>query len=247
MGKAAGALHNYVNEEFLLQSNIDNDSGADVVASEMNQNSNNNTTATVAPVNDSQWEMMLEQSQAVGYKNDKFVTNVYKEWTDGSNISFFVPAQTQTKIFTPDISDFRSEEEKLLSDTGRGFWKSFLSQLGIEMEDGYGRDLDSVITTSKGNVIEYTVRNKIISSIDVLSAGRNSEVFQQKAYDVLVESFIAQNQAYIGTDSKKFLRNFKDDSNAPAERWTWKLGNIQFEDFTLLEAKVKLLFHIFKY
>lgn len=237
MGKAAGQLHNYVNEEFLLFDDSNNQKGEEVLESTRGQNQHNNTTASAVPSSETQ----MQTSELLGYRNDKFVTNVYKEWTDGSNISFYVPAQTQTKIFTPDISDFRSDEEKLLSDTGRNFWSKFIGEFGIEFnENGYGRELDSVINTSKGNVVEYTVRQKIVSSIDVLTAGRNSGTFQEKAFGVLVESFIGRNLGFLNSSNKSFLRNFKNDDNAPVEVSTWYLGNLTLADHTLLEVKVKL-------
>jgi hypothetical protein len=236
MGKAAGALHNYVNEEFLLFNSINTDEGQNVLESTTRQNQTGNTTAAVVPASETQ----LDASQAIGYKNDVYTTNVYKEWTDGSNISFYVPAETQTKIFTPDISDFRSEEEKLLSQQGRGFWQKFLGWYGLDTNSGYGRDLDSVLKTSRGNEVEFTVRQKIVDSIDVLTAGKNSKIFQEKAYSSLIESFIAQNRQLLESSDIDFLRKFSNDANAPTVPYNFKFGSIVLTQFTLLDVKLKL-------
>lgn len=236
MGKAAGALHNYVNEEFLLFNDTNTNTGQDVLSSETRQNQTANTTASAVPASDTQ----SEASQLLGYKNDVYTTNVYKEWTDGSNITFYVPAETQTKIFTPDISDFRSEEEKLLSEQGRGFWQKFLGWYGLDTGIGYGRDLDSVLKTSRGNEVEFTVRQKIVDSIDILTAGKNSGIFQEKAYSSLIESFIAQNRELLESSDISFLRKFSNDANAPIVPYNFKFGSVIFSQFTLLDVKVKL-------
>ena len=236
MGKAAGALHNYVNEEFLLFKPETSKEGENVVNSTRDENQTANSTASLVPMTETQ----LDMKNALGYRNDVFTTNVYKEWTNGSNISFYVPAETQTKIFTPDISDFRSEEEKLLSDTGRGFWKTFLGWYGIQIGNGYGRELDSVINTSKGNVVTFTVRQKIVDSIDILTAGKSAKVFQEKAYIVLSESFIRQNSDRMTSAGKSFLRKFSDDTNAVLDVYDYKLGSLIWKNISLLEVKRKL-------
>ena len=236
IGKAAGALHNYVNEEFLLFNPQSTDPGQDVLNSTRGQNETGNTTAALVPSSETQ----KDARDALGYRNDVFTTNVFKEWTDGSNISFYVPAETQTKIFTPDISDFRSEEEKLLSDYSRGFWQTFLSWYGIEINQGYGRDLDSVINTSKGNIVPFTVRQKIIDSIDVLTAGKNATIFQEKAYISLSESFIRQNSDRLTSAGKEFLRKFSNDENAVLDVYDYKLGSAVLKQYSLLDVKRRL-------
>ena len=244
MGKAAGQLHNYVNEEFLLQK--PSTTTTSTTPPEGNYTNPPNTGAglpTALAVQNAFSAISGADPEAIGYSDqDVFVTNVYKEWTDGSNISFFVPAETQTKIFTPDISDFRSNAEKLdtqINATSRGIWDSFLNTYGINVNNdlGYYRSLDDTIVTSKGNQVEFTVRKKLVESIDILTAASNPKIFQEKAYSTSIESFIAQNSDLLNSPRKVFLRNFSDDTNAFTDEATWKFGSKTFTDKTLLEMK----------
>jgi len=57
-------------------------------------------------------------------------TNVIKEWEDGKHIQLYIPSSVQSKIFTPDISSFRTSEEVARTDVGRGFWESLLDRFG---------------------------------------------------------------------------------------------------------------------
>jgi hypothetical protein len=232
MGKAAGALHNYINEEFLM---VQSDDGvSDPVKKSLNKEWSSDREAQNQQDGQSNSEGLL------GYKNNVFTTNVIREWTNGSNISFYVPQETQTKIFTPDLYGFRSPEEELLDDVSRGIWNSFLNNLGIDINESesYGRTLDSVVTTSVGNIVEYTVRQKILDSIDILSAGLTAEDFQRKAYAFLIESFIKQNPS-LDSGRKNFLRDFSDDSNAYVETsQQYIFGAIVFKNETLLQIKL---------
>ena len=97
MGKAAGHLHDYVNEEFLLkQSDVKK---VDVTA----------TTVTGKTVTDFGFAIGITDSDidtdpetpAVPpnvFDNDVLNINVISEWKNGNNISLFAPAETQTKI-----------------------------------------------------------------------------------------------------------------------------------------------------
>jgi|GEM_PF-1491367 len=240
MGKAAGQLHNYVNEEFLLQKPTTTTSTTTPV--ETNPPGSGAGLTSVLAVQDAFNSVSAANPEAVGYNSqDIFVTNVYKEWTDGSNISFFVPAETQTKIFTPDISDFRSNAEKLdtqINSTSRGIWDSFLGTYGINVNNssGYYKSLDDTIITSKGNQVEFTVRKKLVESIDILTTASNPKIFTEKAYSTSIESFIAQNSG-LDSPRKIFLRNFNDDSNAFIDVLTWKFGSKTFTNITLLDMK----------
>lgn len=188
MGKAAGALHNYINEEFLMVTK-DSETYQDEAESVLNTDRKGEVTEDgLMAYTDSSLSQdnyspdKISNNSLLGYKNEVFTTNVVREWINGSNITFYMPAETQTKIFTPDISGFRSEEEKGISDLGRGIWNKMLANFGIDINEsaGYHRSLDSVITTSVGNIVEYTVSQKILQSIDILTAGRNTKDFQKK-------------------------------------------------------------------
>lgn len=203
MGKAAGALHNYINEEFLLVSNPDQ---SDKSASAIMEN---------AGAGADQQDGMSDQEGLLGYKNEVYTTNVIREWTNGSNITFYVPQETQTKIFTPDLYGFDKSNVKAIDELARSSWKGLLASFGIEFtdnKDSYGRSLDEVVSTSVGNMVEYTVRQKVVDSIDILTAGLNQSEFQRKAYAFLIESFIRQNPV-LDSGRKNWLRNFSDDSS----------------------------------
>jgi len=62
-------------------------------------------------------------------------TNVIKEWEDGKHIQLYIPSSVQSKIFTPDISSFRTSEEVARTDVGRGFWESLLDRFGDNARD----------------------------------------------------------------------------------------------------------------
>lgn len=247
MGKAAGALHNYINEEFLMfgkegsntqdiaKAMLDTDRDGEVTQDDLRgiQAASDRLSAQ-AGVSPSK----IVNDVLLGYKNEVFTTNVIREWTNGSNLTFYMPAETQTKIFTPDISGFRSEEEKGLTDTGRTFWNQMLANFGIDINEssGYHRTLDSVITTSTGNVVEFTVNQKILQSIDILTAGRNTTDFQKKAYDFIITSFIFQNPQ-LDSGRKSYLRDFSRTDNAYEDVERYVFGAIVFQDETLSQIK----------
>ena len=240
MGKAAGQLHNYVNEEFLLKKPTTTTSTTS--PTEVDPTGSGAGLPTSLAVQDAFNSISASNPEAVGYNSQEvFVTNVYKEWTDGSNISFFVPAETQTKIFTPDISDFRSNAERLdaqINSTSRGIWDSFLNSYGINVNSNpdYYKSLDDTVITSKGNQVEFTIRKKLVESIDILTTASNPKIFVEKAYSTSIESFIAQNTG-LNAERKAFLRNFSVDTNAFTDVAAWKFGSKTFTDITLLEMK----------
>ena len=247
MGKAAGALHNYINEEFLMfgkegsntqdiaKAMLDTDRDGEVTQDDLRgiQAASDRLSAQ-AGVSPSK----IVNDALLGYKNEVFTTNVIREWTNGSNLSFYMPAETQTKIFTPDISGFRSDEEKGLTDTGRTFWNQMLANFGIDINESseYHRTLDSVITTSTGNIVEFTVNQKIVQSIDILTAGRNTTDFQKKAYDFIITSFIFQNPQ-LDSGRKSYLRDFSRTENAYEDVERYVFGAIVFKDETLSQIK----------
>ena len=253
MGKAAGALHNYINEEFLMfgkegllnatkdamvsvaEAMLDTDRDGDVTQDDLRgMQAASDRLSAQAGISPSK----ITNDALLGYKNEVFTTNVIREWTNGSNLSFYMPAETQTKIFTPDISGFQSDEEKGLSEQSRGFWNQMLANFGIDINEsaGYHRDLDSVITTSTGNIVEFTVSQKILQSIDILTAGRNTTDFQKKAYNFIITSFIYQNPQ-LDSDRKDYLRDFSRTENAYEDIERYVFGAIVFDDQTLSQVK----------
>ena len=107
-----------------------------------------------------------------------------------------MPERVQSKIFTPDTSSFRGEEEKLLEDTGQAFWQSALKSIGIDINESesYGRSLDSVVQTSIEGSISPSARRIVLESIDIILAGKNRKEFNEKAYDFYAKVFVFENK-----------------------------------------------------
>ena len=184
MGKAAGSLHSYINESFFTEINPDEpatrlagDRGYELI--QLKEKDGEEPDLIKDP-----------------FKNDIFNTNVIKEWRNGNNISLYIPERTQTKIFTPDTSSFRGEEEKLLEDTGQAFWQSALKSIGIDINESesYGRSLDSVVQTSIEGSISPSARRIVLESIDIILAGKNRKEFNEKAYDFYAKAFVFENK-----------------------------------------------------
>ena len=239
MGKAAGALHNYINEEFLVATDLNPANGKTVVNTDRSGTSNYNFLTdgvAVSPAN-------VASEQLLGYKNEEYTTNVVSEWVNGSNISFYMPAETQTKIFTPDVSGFRSQEENYIAatDQSRGLWNSMLSTFGIDVSSaGYGLTLDGVLQTSVGNIVDFTVRQKILDSIDILTAGRSSKDFQKQAYAFLARSFVLQNPI-LNTDEKNFIYDMDTNTNAYTSTvYDYRYGTITHSGWSLYDWKLLL-------
>ena len=167
MGKAAGAMHNYVNGQFLMKT-IDEKVADESVA---------NPSTTQGLGIPSSYEE-YSGSEISSYKNEIFTTNVLSEWTDGKHLSFFIPAETQTKIFMPDSTSFRNDQEKLLKDWGgESVWEGFLRSLGIadiNQSTSYGITLNGVYSLMSDGLVPTRARVAVKDAIDILTAGINS-------------------------------------------------------------------------
>jgi len=128
--------------------------------------------------NQRQAEAAIDAKEAARIKeleqSTSLTTNIYKEWEDGKNIQLYIPSSVQSKIFTPDISSFRTSEEVARTDVGRGFWESLLGRFGLDVNESesYHRDLESVIYTSKNNIIGPSAKNKAAIMLTVIQARR---------------------------------------------------------------------------
>jgi len=120
MGRAAGEMHNYVNSSFLMKKSDDKKEPGVKEPGVKLSGYKKDTLADRYP-----------ETGFSAYEDEKLTTNIISEWTDGKNISFYIPAETQTKIYLPDASNFRSEKEKAFSEYGRDAWKGILGSLGI--------------------------------------------------------------------------------------------------------------------
>jgi hypothetical protein len=122
------------------------------------------------------------------------LNNVFRDWEDGSNISLYVPEKVQTRIFTPDVSTFRTKQEMLLSDTSRNFWAQLLYRFGLDInETGYGRTLDQVVQTSQQNYYPASTRRRISVALDILLAGQGQDNINDKVYNYLAVVWLNNN------------------------------------------------------
>lgn len=236
MGKAAGQLNRYINEQFLLKSSdnkIYDDSGfedlptivsgpADVHDAIYTTNPTNqfadvhdsfyatNPADTFADVHDALYTSAVENqttSSAANqntssnsgrenpYDYDILKTNIIEQWSDGNNITFYAPAEAQTKIFLPSVNSFRSDEEKLMTDLGSNAWNSILKKLKIDIDenDSYGIPLADVIDISKEGSFSKSTNKIILEAIDIITAGINTQYDQEKIYDYFITNFIIEN------------------------------------------------------
>ena len=213
MGKAAGSMHSYINESFFLGNKTE----------EKEEQKSDSSNEDLDPVNNYvpalPGEAILEDDLLIDpFKEDIYKTNVIKEWRNGNNISIFIPAQTQTKLFTPDISSFRSEEEKLLEDTGQSVWESMLRSIGIDINQSasYGLGLSSVVQTATEGSISPSARRLVLESFDLILAGKNSETFTGKAYDSYATSFVLENKSQLNQKEIDYVKAAHDQE--PLER-----------------------------
>jgi hypothetical protein len=210
MGKAAGSLHSYINESFLLPkpeddafdpqfSDLPGDRAVEVLS-----NSQDNNSMELDLITDP-------------YKDDVLTTNVIKEYTNGNNISLFIPERIQTKIFTPDSSSFRSDEERLLDDTGQSMWDSLLKTMGIDINQsaGYHRSLNSVVQTSIEGSVSPSARRIVLESIELITAGIGKDTINEKVYDFFAKAFVAENKSNLTQQEIDYV--LKDPNNPPTQ------------------------------
>jgi hypothetical protein len=208
MGKAAGNLHSYINESFFMgyeEPEITPSSSEYLDANhykELNSNMIGQLPA-LEPQTIKEPDLLVDP-----FKEDIYTTNIIKEWRNGNNISIFIPAQTQTKIFTPDVSSFRSDEEKALDDTGGAVWESMLKSIGIDINQSasYGLNLDSVIQTSTEGSVSPTARRIVLESFDLILAGKDKEDFDAKVYDYYATSFVLENKNLLNQQEIDYVK-----------------------------------------
>jgi len=238
MGKAAGALHSYVNESFLMKTTDEKKSteDADVKTGTVTVGTG---TYEVSPYGAS-------LIKAAAYYDDILKTNIVSEWNDGRNISFYVPAETQTKIFLPDATSFRNDEERLFSDQGQDYWGKILNGFGIDINEsaGYGLSLSGTYNLSKNNGINPNIRYHLLTIMDILTAGLNDNEYRKKVYSYVATLFVKEN-SLDGTE-QSYILDF-DSTNIPAQAGTktYIFNSVSYED-TNLQTMKKLLKEISK-
>jgi len=187
MGRAAIALSENANEEFLLVQEEVSDVTTDVTAKVGGGQSGMNADETMAAY--------AAYTDYTGKNSSNTLSmNIADEWSNGNSIEFYIPNQVQSKLFSPDVSTFRSEEERNLTDIGRGFWEGILSKVGIDItEAALYRNLDTVVQLSQ-SISVSTYKKKIAQQIvEVVLAGANSSNVFDKVYDAIAIDYINAN------------------------------------------------------
>lgn len=234
MGKAAGALHKYVNSSFLMKVSDDKeDAGSNSTSRSILKDG-----ITADRFNaDSPVQVVSTSS----FENNKLVTNIVREWMDGKNISFFIPAETQTKIFLPDSTNFRQDEEKYINDHGQDAWASILYGLGIDLNEsaGYGINLSGVYQLSRNSTVSPSIFYHLKNAIDLLTAGINDKTYGQALYSYNANVFALENTLSLAEANYIFDYNA---TNAPAtakRKFTFQKNNLGSSDdgITIKEAK----------
>ena len=215
MGKAAGQMHSYINESFFLGNKTEEKTQ---VSDSSNQDSDLDFNYAPALSGDEADPIVEDDLLVDPFKEDIYKTNIIKEWRNGNNISLFIPAQTQTKIFTPDIASFRSEEEKLLEDTGQSVWDSMLKSIGIDVNQStsYGLSLSSVVQTATEGSVNANARRLVLESFDLILAGKNSDTLREKVYASYATSFILENKSKLNQQEIDYVKASPDEE--PVER-----------------------------
>jgi len=171
-------------------------------------------------------DITSESAPVVDVIDSVLRTNIIQDWTTGNNISIFMPERVQSKIFTPDISTFRSNQEKILNDTGRNIWNGILYRLGIDVnETGYGRDLDSVINTSQDLSYPPSLKRKVNTAIDILLSGQTQDTINEKVYNYLAVVWMLKNpKVYTTTGGVDYI--LKKSNIVPSDDITgWVIGS----------------------
>ena len=225
MGKAAGVMHRYVNESFLIKTgdnrNVDTNqadqTGIVREGSTVYQTSPYGASATseAALIDSGLTDEVIEVLNQ--YEDDVLYTNIVSQWRDGSNITFYVPAETQTKLFLPDTSSFRSEKEKILTATSSGIWQGILRRFGINLtaNDPLIKDIENLPSLELERTFPTSTRNFVRQAVDIMMAGSSSTDNREGVYAYKVQSFISSNITKLTAAEKEWLRQYLDDDTMP--------------------------------
>ena len=258
MGKAAGEMHRYVNESFLLKTT--DDKKVDTINTQDTGLVNTTEGAYAVspygaiPISESDALNSELQDETVyafnTFENDILSTNIISQWRDGSNITLFTPAETQTKIFLPDNVSFRSEQEKILNDTASGMWDKLLNSFGIErtIENPLIKDIKDIESMSTGSNFPKSIKNLVKQAIDVLTAGISTSDEYKKVYLYLAQSFITNNDSRLDNEQKNWLTDYVgEESRRQAGYFTQYESTTEsyffdesFTQITLKDVKLKL-------
>lgn len=234
MGKAAGELHKYVNSSFLMKISDDKeDAGSSATSRSILKDG-----ITADRFNANSPAQVISTSS---FENNKLVTNIVREWMDGKNISFFIPAETQTKIFLPDSTNFRQDEEKYINDHGEDLWAQILKSFGIDLNEsaGYGINLSGVYSLSRNNAVGPSVFANLRNAVNLLTSGINSKTYSESLYAFNANVFVLENN--LSAAEANYILTYSSNSapGGPKREFTFqknKIGSSE-DGITIAQAK----------
>jgi len=235
IGKAANILHKYVNEEFLLKTSDskeqdtvnETDSYISLPPGDAAYVGLNDREYVSLPPSDAAYSTDYENETVTdSYRDYILETNIIDEWRNGNNITFYTPAEVQTKLFLPDTASFRTTQEETFSDLGETTWRELLKFFDIDINESskYGIKLNQVVDLSRSNEYSKDIYSLVTDSINVLTAGINTNSDSEAVYRFLVEDFISENSARLPNSQadreeiEEWLRSYDNDfSQYPGE------------------------------
>jgi len=238
MGRAAGSLANSVNAEFLIKTAEEQKAPIDPKIS---------TTSLTADNREIEVEENLMYGEMTPYANDVLTTNVYNDWINGNGISLYIPAEVQSKIFSPDTSMFRSPEENAIQQNKRGFWDQLLAQFSITVTDlELYQNLDTVVINSLNLTSSYLDKEKAARIVDVALAGANAGDIYIALYDAMAADYISRNK--LSNEAIDYIKNRKSPSELQVPAMTTpeemeKLKNDKFRLYVSSQSVRGLLDH----
>lgn len=232
MGKAAGSLHKYVNSSFLMKISDDKeDAGSNATSRSILKDG----------ITADRYDREISVTSSDSFENNKLVTNIVREWIDGKNISFFVPAETQTKIFLPDTTNFRQDEEKYINDHGQDAWAGILGRFGIDLNEsaGYGINLSGVYQLSRNSTVSPSIFYHLRNAIDLLTAGLSDKTYGQSLYSYNANLFALENTLSLAEANYIFDYNSVNAPATPKRDFTFQKNKLGSSDdgITIKEAK----------
>ena len=212
MGKAANVLHKYVNEEFLLKTSDEKELDLNRFDSQLDELSGQFVNFYDGP----DWQSEVYEP----YDRDMVLSsNIINEWRNGNNITFYTPAEVQTKLFLPDTASFRTTQEETFDDLGETTWREVLKFFDIDINESskYGIKLNQVVDLSRSNEYSKSIYDLVTDSISVLTAGINTGSGREAVYNFLIEDFIAENGGRFSDNKEdreeieEWLRSYDND------------------------------------
>jgi len=147
----------------------------------------------------------------------QWYTNIVSQWRDGSNLTFYTPAETQTKMFLPDTTSFRSEQEKILDQQSYGLWNGLLAKFGIEISPNTPaiKDINQVKSLSLEPTFASSTATFVRQAVDIMTAGVSQSDYRAGIYRYKMQSFISSNLIKLSAEEKEWLLKYLSPDEMP--------------------------------